>query len=576
MTFFKNVMLACGVVADHLNESPIFLAIQIVRKFPSRLVRPLARLLGSCAPSSGRTVFLLASYLSGDTKGLQRRFENAQARGVRGNKARWAAEVAVAAGQPDWADVFLAQSKPAKRLPATLARRQWYAGDMSGAVETLKDQPRSLAKQRRRFESELEVFRGWRPVLPPSTPIVSRPLRVLHLLTNSVPHTNSGYARRSHSVLKAQQKAGWETLAVTRLGYPVQVGELTARRRDLVDGVQYERLLPAKMAPYMDGRLQQQSSALITIARHFRPSVLHTTTHFVNGIVAREVAEALDIPWVYEVRGHLADTWASSRDDLARFSERYELFQQREAEIMRSADLVVTLGDAMKRNIVASGVPESRVLLTPNAVGGSYLDEPLSHSDARRALGLEPNGLYFGTVSSLVDYEGLDDLISAFALLAPKLPKLVLVLVGDGVAAPSLRSQVQDLGLSARTIIPGRVSPESARLYHAALDVFVVPRKDLPVTQAVTPLKPIEALASARPVVASNLAALREIVLDGVNGRLARPEDPKALAEVVAELLCDANLRKQMGNAGRERVLTTRTWRANAKAYDTAYKSLGA
>ena len=197
-----------------------------------------------------------------------------------------------------------------------------------------------------------------------------RPNRVLHLLTNSVPHTGSGYARRSHSILTAQQEAGWEALAVTRLGYPVQIGALTAKKRDVVDGVRYERILPAHMASTMDERLQQQASEILGIAHEFRPSVLHTTTHFVNGLVAREVAKALDVPWVYEVRGQLADTWASSRDEAARSSERYELFTAREADVMRSADLVVTLGESMKRNIAAMGVPDDKILISPNAVGG--------------------------------------------------------------------------------------------------------------------------------------------------------------------------------------------------------------
>ena len=111
----------------------------------------------------------------------------------------------------------------------------------------------------------------------------------------------------------AQQEAGWDVLAVTRLAYPVQVGKLLAQAGDVVDGIQYRRLLPSRLAPTMDARLQQQAEELLKVALEFRPSVLHTTTHFVNGLVVRAVAEALDIPWVYEVRGQLADTWAATR-----------------------------------------------------------------------------------------------------------------------------------------------------------------------------------------------------------------------------------------------------------------------
>jgi glycosyltransferase involved in cell wall biosynthesis len=110
-------------------------------------------------------------------------------------------------------------------------------------------------------------------------------------------------------------------------------------------------------------------------------------------------------------------------------------------------------------------------------------------------------------------------------------------------------------------------------LYHQALDVFVVPRKDLEVTRAVTPLKPVEALASARPVVGSDLPALREIVEDGGNGLLARAEDPDGLAQLVAALLVDVSLRADLGGAGREGVLQTRTWKSNARLYSDAYRN---
>jgi hypothetical protein len=118
---------------------------------------------------------------------------------------------------------------------------------------------------------------------------------MLHLLTNSLPHTSSGYAQRSHSILAAQQAAGWDVLAVTRLGYPVQVGKILAKPVDEVDGVRYQRLLPVTLAATMDERVQQQAEALMDVVLQFRPCVLHTTTHYVDALVVRAGA-AVGIP----------------------------------------------------------------------------------------------------------------------------------------------------------------------------------------------------------------------------------------------------------------------------------------
>ncbi len=567
----KNVRLAAYTAGQQLTDDPIVLLLQASRRLPPAVVRPLARLTcRTAAKTSVAVPVLLASLLCGDHDDVARRLRLAADRNVAGEQARKLADVALVANQPALADRLLSGAANAAGLESTLARRLWHDGNLSGAVDVLDGSRRAVRRQKERLAGEAAVYAGTAPSLARQefTPV---PGRVLHFLTNSLPHTASGYAQRSHSIMLAQQEAGWDVLVVTRLGYPVQVGKLLARSTDIVDGVRYRRLLPSRLAATMDARLQQQAEELLEVAREFRPSVLHTTTHFVNGLVVRAVAEALGIPWVYEVRGQLADTWAATRGESAKDSEKYRQFQAREANVMRDADLVVTLGRAMKTNIVAAGIPADKIVIAPNAVGGPFLEEPGSTSSARRELGLPDEGLYIGTVSSLVPYEGLDDLVRAFALLVPDFPQLRLLIVGDGVSRPALEEQVRALGLTDRTIFTGRVPREQTPLYHQALDVFVVPRKDLDVTRAVTPLKPVEALASARPVVGSDLPALREIIDDGGNGLLAPAENPRELSLRLAMLLADDNLRARLGRNGRGTILDTRTWSANARLLAAAY-----
>lgn len=572
LTLLRNLWLAAATALDHAGGDPAVLALQAARRLPSGLVHPAAR---AAAAMPGFVLPSMAAVIQGNPEKARQRMRQAVEAGTRGRTAVRLAEVATAAGYEDLAEVFLAPVPP--RSPgraAAAARLSWHRGEMSDALGLLDGATGATHRLRERLASELAVFQGWKPVLEPVPKYRGSRGSVLHLLTNSLPHTGSGYAQRSHSLLKAQAEQGWQVHAVTRVGYPVQVGLLRAGDRDVIDAVTYHRLLAAALPRGLAARLQLEAEEILALALRVRPAVLHTTTHFVNGIVAGAVAEALGIPWVYEVRGQLADTWAATRGAGARNSERYRLFTEREAQVMGSADAVATLGRRMLAGIHAAGVPEENTLLLPNAVGGDFLADPMTPEDARRALGLPVTGPVLGTVSSLVGYEGIDDLLRAFAALASGHPKLLCLIVGDGEAAPALKRLAAELGVADRVVFTGRVPRHEACLHHQAIDIFAVPRKDLDVTRAVTPLKPVEAMACARPVVASELPALAELVRGGRDGLLARPGDPDHLAVCLKALIEDPGLRARMGSAGRIKVLGERTWSAVARRSTSLYAGL--
>ncbi|GAA1340889.1 glycosyltransferase family 4 protein [Arthrobacter roseus] len=550
------------------------LVLLVSRRLPGRIARAVAPVISRLGHAAKNPVALaLSGLISGDSLAVKETIGSDSFGSPRRN--RLLAEIALAADLPECADQLMSRIPAGTAgLAGTIARRYWYDGRMTAAVAAVsgvKGQ-RTFAN---RLRSELKVFQGWSPSVVPVENYTPKPASMLYVLTNSLPHTESGYAQRSHSVLLALRDLGWSVNAVTRLGYPVQVGKIAAKRLDTVDGIDYYRPLPARLANGMDQRLQQQAELLLELCLKLRPAVLHTTTHFVNSLVVRTVAKALGIPWVYEVRGQLADTWASRRSPSALRSERYRLFNDREAEVSQTADLVLTLGEAMKRRLTNQGVKPENVLLYPNAVGDEFLKDPIDARDARTTLGLPEGGMFVGTVSSLVDYEGLDTLLRAVALLAPDHPDLHCLVVGQGAAAPSLRSLASELGIESRTIFTGRVRRDQAHLYHQALDVFVLPRKDTDVTRAVTPLKPVEAMASGRPVIFSDLEALREIVVDGLSGTSVHPDDPAALAEAISGYLSDPQLRRTHGSAGRSEVMASRTWASGTQALTEAYQNLG-
>jgi len=243
---------------------------------------------------------------------------------------------------------------------------------------------------------------------------------------------------------------------------------------------------------------------------------------------------------------------------------------------MLAADLVVTLGEAMREEIVARGVPDGKVLVVPNAVSPEFLRPLPDASTLRHELGIDPGEYVVGVVSTLTSYEGIGTLLEATGKLRDRGVPVRALIVGDGPERAALQRQATDLGLAEAAIFTGRVPAAKVREFHALLDIFVVPRTPDRVCQLVTPLKPVEAMASGLCVVTSEVKALSEIVKHEVTGALTVPQDPVSLADQLEYLLYSPDIRRKLGDNAREWVATDRTWAHNAARYQDAYARLGA
>ena len=402
------------------------------------------------------------------------------------------------------------------------------------------------------------------------------PVRVLHHLTNSLPHTQSGYTLRSHAVLRAQQAAGIAIHATTRAGYPLTIGSLTARHTDVVDGIPYERLIPAAIRRDPARRLDDAATLLAAAAERHGAQLIHATTPAATGEVARAAANRLGLPWVYEVRGLPEETWVASHAtpaerDAAAASDHFRQVRARETELALAADAVVTLSETMRAELVSRGVPADRITVIPNAVPAALLDaEHPTTTQARATLGLPVDCILVGSVSSLIGYEGQDTILRTVATLRERGLDARALIVGDGISRPSLVALAADLGLNLgeHAFLPGRVPATTARTYVAALDVVLIPRRPDRVTRLVTPLKPVEAMAIGRPVVASNLPALAEAC--GEAGILVPPDDVEAWADAVQRLVEDPTSRASRIEAGL-RIAKSRTWDQLTQEYITLY-----
>ncbi|MCP3426197.1 glycosyltransferase family 4 protein [Rothia sp. AR01] len=393
-----------------------------------------------------------------------------------------------------------------------------------------------------------------------------------------MPHTQSGYTLRTHRLLSALAGRGVVVDAVTRLGYPVLVGIPWGADVQELDGVRYRRSLTARPGPDLPARLQQQTDMMAESARALRPRVLHCTTNYTNALMTEALARGLGLPWVYEVRGLLEETWAAGRPDhdAARASERFLALRAQETRMMGLADHVVTLSGVMRDALVGRGIPAERITVLPNAVAERFFEREPDPAAARGELGLPAEGFWVGSVSSLVDYEGFDTLLRAVARLRAEGEDVRALLVGSGAAEPGLRALAAELGISSAVVFTGRVSAYQAVSYHRALDVFCVPRRDTEVCRSVTPLKPIEAMAAGTPVLLSDLPPLRELADAGPGGaprgELFRPEDAEDLARGLGRLRA-AEDRARLSRAARE-FARTRTWSANAEVLENLYARL--
>lgn len=407
--------------------------------------------------------------------------------------------------------------------------------------------------------------------------------RVLHVVTDALPSTSAGYTIRTQEIAVAQRAAGMDPHVVTRIGFPVTSGVIDGRDRVTVDGVTYHRLLPWIMPGRADRIATQSVKRASGLVTRLSPAVLHAASNYSNALIALALRDATGLPVIYEVRGFWEDTWLSRHSAAAaadlQTSDRYVRSRALETHCMRGADLVVTLGEAMRDEIIERGVPENKVLIVPNGVSADFL-RPLpdgtvvKRAALKKELGINDGEHVVGLVSSLVAHEGIGTLLRAVKILNDSGKRTRALIVGDGPERGALERQAATLGLDA--IFTGRVPMQRVRDFHAVLDVFVVPRTPDRVCQLVTPLKPVEAMASGLAVVVSAVKALAEIVQDKATGMLVPPQDAGALADCLAALLDAPDLRAELGGNAREWVARDRTWEHNAARYRDAYARLGA
>lgn len=398
-------------------------------------------------------------------------------------------------------------------------------------------------------------------------------LRILHVLDHSIP-LHSGYTFRTLALLREQRRLGWQTFHVTSPKHTAP-----SEAEETVDGWHFYRT-PSPGGTRFPGLaeaalMKATQKRLMQVAQAVRPSLIHAHSPVLNAMPALRVGRALGIPVVYEVRAFWEDA-AVDHGTTAEGSLRYRLTRQLETRALRQVDHVFTICDGLRRDIVGRGIPAAKVTVIPNAVD-IHNFEPGGQPDAdlKARLGLA-GATVLGFIGSFYAYEGLDLLLDALPGLLQRRPDVRVLLVGGGPQEAALKAQAQRLGVAGQVVFTGRVPHAEVQRYYDLVDVLCYPRHSMRLTELVTPLKPLEAMAQGRLLVASDVGGHQELIRDGQTGILFKAGSAPALAAAVDGLLGRREQWPLLREAGRRFVETERTWAASAAHYRLPFQALTA
>ena len=389
-------------------------------------------------------------------------------------------------------------------------------------------------------------------------------LRILHVLDHSLP-LHSGYTFRTLAILREQRALGWDTLHLTT---PKQ--GTGAALQDEVDGWTFHRT-PSQSGVGLFTQMRLTRRRLTQLVRATRPDVIHAHSPVLNALPSLWVGRRERVPVVYEVRASWEDA-AVDHGSTTEGSLRYRVSRGLESFALRRADHITTICDGLRRDSAARGIADERITVIPNAVDvtafhfGAEPDPALRHS-----LGLD-GATVLGFAGSFYGYEGIHLLIEAAQRMLPRHPNLRVLLVGGGPQEQDLKALAASAGLAQRVIFTGRVAQSEVQRYYELIDVLAYPRLPSRLTELVTPLKPLEAMAQGRMFVASDVGGHRELIRDRETGFLFRAGDAAALETALEELLAQRELWPQIRAQARRFVEVERTWAGSVARYGEVYR----
>lgn len=422
--------------------------------------------------------------------------------------------------------------------------------------------------------------------IPPRQPnpgLMARRQHLLYCLHQSVPHATNGYSTRSHGVAVGLQQAGWQVRATTRPGFPWGDGAngLNPGYHEAeFEGVTYVALAGWDLAKTpLDFYLAQAADHYLREAQTSGSEIIVAASNHITALPALIAARRLGLPFVYEVRGLWEVTQASTQSEWAG-SERYELMRELEQQAAREADLVITLTEELADELASWGVAREGIVVVPNAVDAERFQPMAPDATVAQELGLKAGVPVIGYAGSAVAYEGLELLMDALALLKAQGQDFVFVLVGDGKVIDTVKDKAKTLGIQERCRFTGRVPFDEVPRYLSCMDIMPVPRLSSAVTEMVSPLKPLEAMAMGKAVVLSDVSPHKTMASSSSQkserAQLFAKDSAEDLCRVLTSLINKPLERQRLGQAARAWIEQERTWNHVTALYDVSLQRVRA
>lgn len=397
------------------------------------------------------------------------------------------------------------------------------------------------------------------------------PLRILHILDHSLP-LHSGYTFRTQSILKEQRRREWQPVALTSPKHEISWKKPTDELEE-IDNLRFYRTgsITETTVPFgAEVKLMRSLAKRIEeVVRIEKPDLLHVHSPVLNAIPALRIGRKLTIPVVYEIRAF----WEDAAVDHGTYAERslkYRLVRSLETWTCRRATQVAVLCNGLRNDLIARGIPKEKLTVVANGINPTDFQPCAPDRELAASLGISGKKV-LGFIGSFYRYEGLELLVNAFDRLSQTTNGLALLLVGGGEMDGELRNQIERLRLRGRVILTGRVPHEKIPGMYSMMDVLVYPRYSMRLTELVTPLKPLEAMAMGKALIASDIGGHRELIKDGLNGFLFKPGDIPSLVETLRRVLEDSCLRNDLALQARNWVLETQTWCKTTERYSSIY-----